>query len=1016
MKETVADLPQGLVKDAVVYNAVLSPTSKIMQPIIETMHSHMQLFSTEDETRQPSASIDETSNYQTPRIAASDTFTEATEFNPDELSSTDWDSAKSNNTNNKTDNFNDMAVRLGANSCEEDAVEAILTPRPAPITALVDESLSWSSSFSSVSWTESKENGNADGNGKENENKKKAAPKVVSPTVASPCMYIGDINAALNENTTPRGVLSPSSKLNTTPPPPNLDPNNMSTVKSWLREIETKQNLLRNENNTLMEQLNFEKEWRTSKEEEIKKMEGQITLITTEYNDPNHKCLASQKMEQKYMMVVVEKEEMWNEQRSMLEQEIGTLKERSEFAKIDANNATQLQAALAELDSTKTFSTTMRSEHDETLAQMDMELTNERASKTECLGQIVTLQCRISELEQDMDTVKDDAKTELDKERDEIKSIKDELTKQVEDNKCIKDKSNALRKELIDSTKAFEETITSYESVIADVKKSMSEKTEAMDVLKKKLDEQADIIKQYKDDTTKERAEMALKAAEKAHVTMIESLKEKKSETERLQNELDDAKLGFTKSTKENNDLKGELRRATVKIDELSALGTKQEKESDRLRQVVKAAEEARQVSIKKVKSTQEEMQKTTAELNDARNYTDKLKVEQDEMLSSIKHEFDDLQNQVTSIESAKEESKKTYEKHIASQQDMVDTLHAKHSDAKEEISALTVLMTNLTASLECEKDNNHLLTSRLERSEADARTKSKELIESTTAFEEAIQSYESVIAKVKHTSAEKKDENDILKAGLEEAKKTLTDLKSKQEDDMEAYRKDVDELKKELSKKSTTVRLMDEDKTKLRWEVERLKADLSDVSFQYEKSAEDASKETEAVKDELEVSTSKNDDLMLHNEKQEDQIISLREEVRKAEDAQRAATAATKSTQKELERAIGELNDLLSYTNKLKADHEDTTASLKHELTALHRQAELIAVAREEKRKNDEREHRDAHNKIDSLSMLVTNLKQDLECDHNEQTLLSHSRKASQILSLMSSKRKHWEHELATY
>ena len=45
---------------------------------------------------------------------------------------------------------------------------------------------------------------------------------------------------------------------------------------------------------------------------------------------------------------------------------------------------------------------------------------------------------------------------------------------------------------------------------------------------------------------------------------------------------------------------------------------------------------------------------------------------------------------------------------------------------------------------------------------------------------------------------------------------------------------------------------------------------------------------------------------------------------------------------------------------------------------------------------------------------MMVTNIKQDLECDHNEQTLLNHSRKASQILSLMSNKRKHWEHELA--
>ena len=124
-----------------------------------------------------------------------------------------------------------------------------------------------------------------------------------------------------------------------------------------------------------------------------------------------------------------------------------------------------------------------------------------------------------------------------------------------------------------------------------------------------------------------------------------------------------------------------------------------------------------------------------------------------------------------------------------------------------------------------------------------------KELVESTKAFEETITSYEAVISKVKHAMAEKKHENEKLKNELDETKKALADLETKmgdgkaadgenetQESELNAYREAVDVLKKKLEEAAATIRLLNEDKTKLRLEVSRLKSDFTEVISQFEK------------------------------------------------------------------------------------------------------------------------------------------------------------------------------------
>ena len=87
---------------------------------------------------------------------------------------------------------------------------------------------------------------------------------------------------------------------------------------------------------------------------------------------------------------------------------------------------------------------------------------------------------------------------------------------------------------------------------------------------------------------------------------------------------------------------------------------------------------------------------------------------------------------------------------------------------------------------------------------------------------------------------AEKKEENEKLKHELDEAKIALAKMDSKDteahEEEINNYREAVDVLKKKLEEGASTIRLLEQDKTKLRLEVGRLKSDFTEVISQFEK------------------------------------------------------------------------------------------------------------------------------------------------------------------------------------
>ncbi|KAL3789083.1 hypothetical protein ACHAW5_009822 [Stephanodiscus triporus] len=154
-----------------------------------------------------------------------------------------------------------------------------------------------------------------------------------------------------------------------------------------------------------------------------------------------------------------------------------------------------------------------------------------------------------------------------------------------------------------------------------------------------------------------------------------------------------------------------------------------------------------------------------------------------------------------------------------------------------------------------------------------------------------------------------------------------------------------------------------------------------------------------------------------------ENLIKSLREEVRLAEEAKQKASNAADETQHELMKANKRHDDMVVYTQKLKAEHEERELSLKSNMDtqmlsmnevmqSLQRQLKSIELEKEENTtmyKNDislqqeeiqklQTSHLDALKQVDTLSDIVSTLKATLASEQENAQILLSQFKTSEI------------------
>jgi chromosome segregation ATPase len=181
-----------------------------------------------------------------------------------------------------------------------------------------------------------------------------------------------------------------------------------------------------------------------------------------------------------------------------------------------------------------------------------------------------------------------------------------------------------------------------------------------------------------------------------------------------------------------------------------------------------------------------------------------------------------------------------------------------------------------------------------------------------------------------------------------------------------------MDALKKKCTNETTIIRHLEQDKNKLQMQVKRLQSNFQDVMSQFEKTSDTQEEEIRKAR--------------LNSDEQQKQIDSLQDEVTSVEEALKVSR----------EKATVELDDMLNYTQqttrRLNLEHEQQTLALRHEfkeetskLNKVIQSLDSQVNDFESSKADSIDKHNDAHQKLDSLSELISTLKCTLENEKKE-------------------------------
>ena len=597
-------------------------------------------------------------------------------------------------------------------------------------------------------------------------------------------------------------------------------------------------------------------------------------------------------------------------------------------------------------------------EFEETISSYETVITNIKSSTESQINDLIKkFECTLEQERESHRLTKD----ELDNVIVEKEDMEQELGKLVIDyDKLIEEGMEKYAKEeLAKVTTEFETLRQESQAKDANMKAHIKDKELQWNEERVRLEEEIKSLKQ-------ERSADVQSSSNALQMQLLAAMKEaedmRKFNTT-LRSEHNETITQLESELSEERDKKTEYLRENISLQESYQ---QQEDKITSLQTEVNATKEELQKVSNDLNAAQEELQRVTTELDDALTYTKNMNTEHEETTSRLNK----LQIQLKSVESSKEENQKMYERDMSAYVEELETLRVQHSDARKHIETLEVSTQSLQSQLE-KSDKDH---------KAHIKSKSKELLQSTQAFEETISSYNSMIAKSNESNEKMKHENKILKTDLDKVKNTLQDREFSREVEINAYKQVMDALKKKCTDETTIIRHLEQDKNKLQMQVKRLQSNFQDVMSQFEKTSNTQEEEIRTAR--------------LNSDEQQKKIDSLQDEVTRVEEA-------LKVSREELQRANVELDEMLNYTQqttrRLNLDHEQQTLALRHEFKEETSKLNKIIQSLETQVKSFESskaasidKQNDAHQKLDSLSELISTLKCTLENEkESAQTLL---------------------------
>jgi len=586
----------------------------------------------------------------------------------------------------------------------------------------------------------------------------------------------------------------------------------------------------------------------------------------------------------------------------------------------------------------------------------------------------------------------------------------------------LQKKSKHLTKELVDSTKAFEETITSYEAVIAKVKNLLSEKKQENEILKIDLEKaRSDLanLDGKMEDIASEDGK-TISSLEKIHADTLVAHKEElnayREAVDVLKRRLDEEEDVKAKLYMEVDRLKTDFSVVVSQFEqELTLSCEANEKALQKKREEREDAIAALSAKEKECSTLATELQAVKEAISNFEQHGGDIKkqnFEFEKKIHSLRDELGQAESDRQQLENAFEQWKESKELEVQELQNKLTGVILSNKECTQVYEQLQADCTSLKADKETALEKNAELTA--------------EVQELQNKLDGAIVSY---------------------KERVEELCADCTSLKADKETALEknAEQERVEELCADCTSLKADKETALEKNAELTADIATLRAENGALVAQKEKQyntidliknqLESVHKEVRAADEDRIKASRKAGDLENHNR-------SLREEIRLAEEAKKKASLAADATQNDLMKATKRLDDMLVYTQKLKADHEERELflnsnmdsqmlSMNEVIQSLQRQVKSIESEKEENRtmyKNDislqqevsvfllhltelqfclpniyisiielqeiqklQTNHLDALKKIDSLSDLVSTLKGTLAIEkENAQILLS--------------------------
>jgi YD repeat-containing protein len=198
------------------------------------------------------------------------------------------------------------------------------------------------------------------------------------------------------------------------------------------------------------------------------------------------------------------KELEWNTEREKLEAEIKRLKEQPSQNDDNSNDMSTLtnnsgldgtvlkmkyENSVKEANDLRKFTANMRQEHNETISQLEGELDRERAEKTKIRSNVVSLEYRISTLEEELEAARSNKSTSKFN-SEYIAELEASLQKESSKKYKLQEKVSTLEKDLEDamSRKKYGSDIDRMAFELHQLKKKLSDKLEEAQKMKELLD------------------------------------------------------------------------------------------------------------------------------------------------------------------------------------------------------------------------------------------------------------------------------------------------------------------------------------------------------------------------------------------------------------------------------------------------------------------------------------------------------------------------------------------------